>query len=130
MPANSSVLFLIYARLGDIEAIKNLIKKEEEADFYNQITLARRFSSSSCVDRAAFDKEIKNDAGLSALAIAMRNKDMMLATYLLREHKLDPESTNVVSFNQQERKKETYRVSHCILTFKMPLCLINRLAKL
>ena len=99
LPANSSVLFLIYARIGDLEAIKNLIKREEEADFYNQRTLARRFSSSSCFDRALFDKEIKNDAGLSALAIAMRNKDMILATYLLREHKLDPESTNVVSLN-------------------------------
>ena len=43
------------------------------------------------------DKEIKNEAGLSALAIAMRNKDILMATYLLQECNLNPESTNVVS---------------------------------
>ena len=43
------------------------------------------------------DKEIKNEAGLSALAIAMWNKDLQMATYLLRECQLDTESSNVVS---------------------------------
>lgn len=42
------------------------------------------------------DKEIKNEAGLSALAIAMRNRDSLMASYLLRECNLDAESTNVL----------------------------------
>ena len=36
---------------------------------------------------------------MSALAIAMRNSDIVMVTYLLRECKLDKESTNVVSDN-------------------------------
>ena len=35
-----------------------------------------------------------NEAGLSALAISMRNKDLPMATYLVKEGKLSTESTN------------------------------------
>ena len=34
LPADNSVLLLIYARIGDIEAVKNLFIKEEDEDFF------------------------------------------------------------------------------------------------
>ena len=79
------VLLLVYARNRDLQAIQQLFESEVN-----------------------FDKEAKIEAGLSALAISMRHKDLYMADYLLNECGLTPESTNIVSLLLLECLNDDY----------------------